>query len=162
MLYIKEGLTDPNNLVREACLEFLKPSVCVPNSGDKENKLEMVEDLSIMFKFIDCKSMFVKEYYIQLPFIIMRFMFEVTGDQDIILAHYCETLLKKLKRKAGLIEHEDEEMGQNITFEEILFLRIAYEFTKMYRVDRSEAFLELMDTISISFDDYNSIFQYLL
>ena len=53
-------------------------------------------------------------------------------------------------------------MGQNITFEEILFLRIAYEFTKMYRVDRSEAFLELMDAISISFDEYNSIFQYLL
>ena len=53
-------------------------------------------------------------------------------------------------------------MGQNITFEEILFLRIALEFTKMYRVDRSEAFLELMDTISVSFDDYYSIFQYLL
>jgi hypothetical protein len=29
MLYIKEGLTDPNNFVREACLEFLRPSVCL-------------------------------------------------------------------------------------------------------------------------------------
>ena len=50
MLIIKEGLTDPNENVRLACIDFLKPS--------------LNDDLSAIYKLIDCKIMFVKEYYI--------------------------------------------------------------------------------------------------
>jgi hypothetical protein len=41
MLIIKEGLTDSNEDVKDACLNFLKPS--------------LKEDMSIYFKLIDCK-----------------------------------------------------------------------------------------------------------
>jgi|LauGreDrversion4_2_1035121.scaffolds.fasta_scaffold35483_3 hypothetical protein len=49
-----------------------------------------------------------------------------------------------------------------VTFEEILFFRIAFEFTKMYRSDRSVEFQEHLEQLTVSFDDYNQIFTYLL
>jgi hypothetical protein len=49
-----------------------------------------------------------------------------------------------------------------VTFEEILFFRIAFEFTKMYRSDRSVEFQEHLEQLTVSFDDYNQIFAYLL
>lgn len=49
-----------------------------------------------------------------------------------------------------------------VTFEELLFLRIAYEFTKMYRSDRSQEFLDHLDKIALSFEEYSQIFEYLL
>lgn len=38
-----------------------------------------------------------------------------------------------------------------IEFEEILFLRIAYEYSKMYKPQRSPAFLDTMDAIVPTF-----------
>ena len=99
--------------------------------------MTLVDDLSYLFKIIDCKLMFIKEYYIQLPFIIMRLIFHLAGEDDIIVARYLESIIHKLKIKANLIR-EDEDMSGSISFEEILFLRIAYEFTKMYKADRSD------------------------
>jgi hypothetical protein len=49
-----------------------------------------------------------------------------------------------------------------IEFEEILFIRIAYEFTKMYKEDRSQEYLDHLDKIALSFEEYSQIFQYLL
>ncbi len=51
---------------------------------------------------------------------------------------------------------------EEVTFEEILFFRIAFEFTKMYRSDRSVEFQEHLEQLTVSFDDYNQIFTYLL
>ena len=102
----------------------------------------LISDLSHLFKIIDCKQMFIKEYYIQLPFIIMRFIFHLSGEDDLQVAKYLGRVISKLKLKAGIYEElsEDVGMGEDVTFEEILFLRIAFEFTKMYRGDRSQEY----------------------
>lgn len=71
MMIIKEGLTDPSQGVREACSEFLKASMII----EEEKSFKMKEDLCYLFKVIDCKQIFIKEYYIQLPFILMRYVF---------------------------------------------------------------------------------------
>ena len=89
MLIIKEGLTDQNPHVREACIDFLKASM-TEQEGDT---IKMKEDLSYLFKIIDCKQMFIKEYYIQLPFIIMRLVFHMAGEEDLIVAKYLQKIL---------------------------------------------------------------------
>jgi hypothetical protein len=48
-----------------------------------------------------------------------------------------------------------------ISFEEIIFLRIAFEFSKIYRSERSEAYQEQIDQACVTFDEYFLIFQYL-
>lgn len=53
MLIIKEGLTDPSEYVRSACFSFLNQTL-----QSHEN------DYSYFFKIIDCKEMYIKEYYI--------------------------------------------------------------------------------------------------
>ena len=47
---------------------------------------------------------------------------------------------------------------EDITFEEILFLRIAYEYTKMYKAERSNEFNDYLDKIALSFEEYSQIF----
>ncbi len=108
MLLIKEGLTDPSELVRQACAEFLKRTMTVEkeSQGSQENSPQLIDDLSHFFKIIDCKLMFVKEYYIQLPFIIMRYVLLLLGDDDLKLARYLETIINRLKYKAGVL-HTD-------------------------------------------------------
>ncbi len=93
MLIIKEGLTDPSQGVRDACTEFLKASMII----EDEKTFHLKEDLSFLFQLIDCKQLFIKEYYIQLPFIIMRFVFSLAGEEDLIVARYLEKILTKLK-----------------------------------------------------------------
>ena len=102
MLIIKEGLTDPSQGVRDACTEFLKASMII----EEEKSYSLIPDLSHLFKVIDCKQLFVKEYYIQLPFIIMRFIFQLVAEseEDVSVARYIETILTKLKSKAGVID----------------------------------------------------------
>lgn len=46
-------------------------------------KSVVIDDLSYLFKLIDCRQMFIKEYYIQIPFIIMRFVFGIAGEDDL-------------------------------------------------------------------------------
>lgn len=157
MLIIKEGLTDQSQGVREACMEFLRPSMTA--DGVDENGAEkrvLISDLSYLFKLIDCKLLFVKEYYIQIPFIIMRFVFALAGESDLVVAQYLESLFTKLMASAGL---EDLQMREEITFEEILFLRIAFEFSKLYRSDRSAEYIEQLEKLTPSFEDYSEIFQ---
>ena len=113
--------------------------------------------------------MFIKEYYIQLPFIIMRLIFHLAGENELVVSNYLEKLLNKLKAKVGLIDqphdNEDAEMmskEEEVKFEEILFFRIAFEFTKMYRADRSVEYLDHLEAITVTFEDYSQVFQYLL
>ncbi len=49
--------------------------------------------------------------------------------------------------KAGLIDSEDgmDDDTVQISFEEVLFLRIAFEFSKMYRKERSSEYLDVLD-----------------
>jgi hypothetical protein len=92
----------------------------------------------------------------------MRLIFTLAGeDDDICVARYLETILTKLKCKAGVIDSHDEMYG-HLKFEEILFLRIAYEYVKMYKADRSLEFNDYLDKIAISFEEYSEIFNYLL
>ena len=108
--------------------------------------------------------MFVKEYYIQIPFIIMRFVFHMAGEDDVRIAKYIECIINKLKLASGIlddIDMVDMQQGE-VSFEEMLFLRIGYEFTKMYRADRSQAYIDHMDKIALSFEHYSVIFTHLL
>ena len=43
-----------------------------------------------------------------------------------------------------------------------MFLRIAYEYLKMYKADRSQEFIDFIDGISSGFEEYSQIFTYLL
>jgi len=156
MLIIKEGLTDPSQGVRDACTEFLKATMLL----EEEKTFSLIHDLSHLFKIIDCRQLFVKEYYVQLPFIIMRFIFSLAGEEDIEVARYLQGILTKLKGKAGLLDNED--LSEPLQFEEILFLRIAFEYIKMFKADRSQEFVDLLDDIAIGFEEYNQIFNYLL
>jgi hypothetical protein len=73
-----------------------------------------------------------------------------------IIASYAEMLLEKFKRLAGDIDSEEIQMNKfeqfeidvdNIKFEEVLFLRVLYEFSKSFRKDRSIEFMEKIDEI---------------
>ena len=88
---------------------------------------------------------------------MMRYIFHIVGEDDLCVAHYLEKIIKKLKGKAGEDMPEDD-----VTFEELLFLRIANEYIKMYKTDLSSTLLDHLDTLQLSFDDYSSIFTYLL
>ena len=92
----------------------------------------------------------------------MRFIFQLVGEgeEDVSVARYIETILTKLKSKAGVIDTRPDHIP--LKFEEILFLRIAYEYLKMYKADRSQEFIDYMDGISIGFEEYSQIFNYLL
>lgn len=90
----------------------------------------------------------------------MRFIFSLAGEEDIEVARYLQGILTKLKGKAGLLDNED--LSEPLQFEEILFLRIAFEYIKMYKADRSQEFIDLLDDIAIVFEEYNQIFNYLL
>lgn len=85
MLIIKEGLTDMNALVRESCINFLKQTI-----------LAHLDDLSHLFLIIDCRKIFVKEYYMQLPFLILSLIFHVVED-EMLLTEYLARIIKKLK-----------------------------------------------------------------
>lgn len=88
----------------------------------------------------------------------MRLIFHLAEEDETAVAKYIEKILKKVKAKSGLAE----EMSESLIFEEMLFLRIAYEYTKMYKVDRNADYLEYLDKLSLSFEDYSHIFNALL
>lgn len=69
----------------------------------------MKDDLSYLFKIIDCKQIFIKEYYIQLPFIIMRLIFHMAGEDDSIVARYLQKILWQLKIKSNILEKQDHD-----------------------------------------------------
>ncbi len=54
MLIIKEGLTDQNLQVRDACIDFLQISM-VQEKVFEDGKWKLVDDLCYLFKIIDCK-----------------------------------------------------------------------------------------------------------
>ena len=82
-----------------------------------------------------------------------------------IIANYAEVLIKKFKRFAtyGKMQYEDANFNDfeqykldpnKVKFEEVLFLRILYEFSKTFSRERSVEFMEKLDDILPEFDDY--------
>jgi len=59
MLILIEGLTSPSENVRLACIDFLSPTIL-------EN-----EDLSYIFKLVDCRVAFINEYYNKIPCLLV-------------------------------------------------------------------------------------------
>ena len=53
-------------------------------------------------------------------------------------------------------------LDSEIKLEEVIFLRIAYEYTKIYKSERSQEYLDYLDKIALSFEDYQAIFNFLL
>jgi hypothetical protein len=82
------------------------------------------------------------------------------GEDDLPVARYLTSIINKLKSKAGLLDNE--ELSEPLIFEDILFLRIAFEYIKMYKADRSSEFMDIIDACALTFEDYNQIFNYLL
>lgn len=82
------------------------------------------------------------------------------GEDDLPVARYLVSILNKLKSKAGLLDNE--ELTEPLIFEEILFLRISFEYIKMYKADRSTEFMDMIEACSLTFEEYNQIFNYLL
>jgi len=72
--------------------------------------------------------------------------------------------LGKLRIKAGLDEPIDDmnEDTIDITFEDLIFLRVGYEYSKASKKERNPEFNEMLDDLKPSFDDYQTIFEYLL
>lgn len=100
-------------------------------------------------------------------------------DPEIIIANYAEMLLEKFKRlargaqgcRAALADsgtHLSNKFEQyeiddhKIKFEEVLFIRILFEFSKSFKQERSVEFTEKIDEIVPEFDDYQQIFKYFL
>jgi hypothetical protein len=134
MLIIKEGLTDPCENVKSACYAFLKQTV-----SSEENK----NDLCKIFKLIDCNKILVSQYYVQLSLLICNLIFNVVPYPEIGM--FLEKILLKLKKAAGIAPENESSLqdemiidtgSQEILFEEMLFLRIICEFTKMQRVEK--------------------------
>ena len=92
-------------------------------------------------------------------------MFHCLGENEIQIAQFLEQILLRLKIQAGIVK-KDQEMNEThineVLFEDLLFLRIAFEFSKMYRRDRQPDFVDYIDQISLDFNQYNVIFNYLL
>jgi len=64
MQIIKEGLTDQNEAARKGFSEYFTSSLPDPTT-----------DFSFYFKVLDPKLLFMKEYYSQLPMIIIQHVF---------------------------------------------------------------------------------------
>ena len=83
MLIIKEGLTDASEEVRGACIEFLRQSMMTEEQ-------EVIADLSYLYKIIDCNQMCIRDYFLQLPLVLMRYVVHIVGENDIKVAHFIE------------------------------------------------------------------------
>jgi hypothetical protein len=68
-------------------------------------------------------------------------------DDELKIALYLGEIINKLRIKAGLedCDMDQEEDSITVLFEELLFLRIAFEFSKMYKRDRSQEYIDYLD-----------------
>jgi hypothetical protein len=133
MLLLTEGLTAKDEEARNACIEFLTPSV-----------LKHSNDLAALFKMIDAKLAFVNQYYNRMPCLLTLAILKILPD-EMTLVNYLDTVvMAKLKNMAARAARAaeahpdgDQEMQEgdevqlndleDITFEELLILRLTYE-----------------------------------
>jgi len=60
MLVLTEGLCNPNPMVRDACIEFLTPTI-----------LENQDNLAHVFSILNCKLAFTNQYFARIPCLLV-------------------------------------------------------------------------------------------
>ena len=217
MLVLTEGFTSQEAKVREACINFLKPTIL---------EFAAKNDIAGVLKLIEARLAFGNQYFGRIPGFLTLAILEIL-ENDITLADYLENIvLRKLRKMAGIpldkkkskqlkqvVEEDDEfdlgleeikspshqqdaemkvskeshesmteqepptflpnrtdqedEQGEqpmeideglsNVTFEEILLLRLAFELNKSTKDKRSQYYLDRLEEIVPEYDDYRKI-----
>ena len=106
--------------------------------------LKHSNDLAALFQMVDAKLAFVNQYYNRMPCLLTLAILKILPD-EMTLVNYLDTVvMTKLKNMATRAQRErevqpgeDQEMkegdealpdgSEDITFEEVLILRLAYE-----------------------------------
>ena len=84
------------------------------------------------------------------------------GDDDRVRHKKKSKEISELRRNSVWQKKLSDEPLSEVSFEDFLFLRIAFEFSKFSRGERTAAFLENIDKIVPDFDTYQRIFLKLL
>ena len=97
MLLLTEGLTSKDEEVRNACIEFLTPSV-----------LRHSNDLAALFVLVDARLAFVNQYYNRMPCLLTLAILKILPD-EMVLVNYLDTVvMAKLKNMAARAQREKD------------------------------------------------------
>lgn len=88
------------------------------------------------------------------------------------MAHQLVRIIDKVKVTFGILDESsiknednmqiDTYKKQELHFEELLFLRIAFEYSKMNKKERSDEFFEILDKSMPTYSQYEEIFNKIL
>lgn len=93
MLVLTEGFTSQEAKVREACIQFLKPTVL---------EFAAKNDIAGVLKLIEARLAFGNQYFGRIPGFMTLAILEIL-ENDITLANYLRNVvLKKLRKMAGI------------------------------------------------------------
>jgi len=87
MIVLTEGLTAKDGQVREKFFQFLTPTI--------------TEDLSHIFKLIDCKMTFQNQYFARLPYLIVIALLKILEDPVILAEYLRDAVMENLKNIAA-------------------------------------------------------------
>ena len=98
MLLLTEGLTSKEEAVRDACINFLTPTI-----------LKHRNDLAAVFSMVDAKLAFVNQYYNRMPCLLTLAILKILPD-EMTLVNYLDTVvMAKLKNMATRTQKMKEE-----------------------------------------------------
>ena len=93
MLVLTEGFTSQEAKVREACINFLKPTIL---------EFAAKNDIAGVLKLIEARLAFGNQYFGRIPGFLTLAILEIL-ENDITLADYLENIvLRKLRKMAGI------------------------------------------------------------
>ena len=93
MLVLIEGFTSQEAKVREACINFLKPSIL---------DFAAKNDIAGILKLIEARLAFGNQYFGRIPGFLTLAILEIL-ENDVTLANYLDNIvLRKLRRMAGI------------------------------------------------------------
>ena len=103
----------------------------------------------------------------QTIFKVIRHQDQEDEEAEDVVAKYAEQLLIKFLMIANgqryINRSTNFEINEEaITFEEVFFVRILFEFSKWSMRERQTSFVNHMESIMPEFDDYQVVFQYIL
>lgn len=96
MLLVTEGLTHPKDLVKKACIDFLKPTIL---TAVKEN------NLASLFEMVDARRAFLKEYFGRVPSLLIlavNQILETIGQTEKLFDYLEQVIIFKLRKMANL------------------------------------------------------------
>ena len=117
----------------------------------KEHK----EDLSYLFTLCDLRMSFTDQYFTQVPIYLVLAILKIVEDEMELLDYLKEKVYPKLT--AGSSE-EDDGMEGEISFEEILLLRLTQDITRQQRNMRLPEFVDGLQALIPDFDLYKQVF----